>query len=93
VLFGYKPFWFIFEKLFETKTLVLVFKVDFGCPPPFGEGDIRKIAERQNIYILEVRGFLYAPFGASEKLKPFYWLDGFYKNNQVINELKNNSTN
>jgi hypothetical protein len=29
VLFGYKPFWFISKKLFETKTLVLVFKVDF----------------------------------------------------------------
>jgi hypothetical protein len=57
------------EKLFETKTLVLVFKVDFGCAPlPFGEG-------------------------TSEKLKHFYWLDGFYKNNQVINKLKNNPTN
>ena len=47
------------EKLFETKTLVLVFKVDFNPKPWFGV----------------------------EKLKLFYWLDGFYKNNQVINEL------
>jgi hypothetical protein len=36
VLFGYKPFWFISKKLFETKTLVLVFKVDFNPKPRFG---------------------------------------------------------
>jgi hypothetical protein len=47
------------EKLFETKTLVLVFKVDFSPKPWF----------------------------RAEKLKSFYWLDGFYKNNQAINEL------
>ena len=53
-----------FKKLFETKTLVLVFKVDFNPKPRFGV----------------------------EKLKSFYWLDGFYKNNQAINEQTNEQT-
>ena len=51
--------------MFETKTLVLVFKVDFNPKPWFGV----------------------------EKLKSFYWLDGFYKNNQAINERTNERTN
>jgi hypothetical protein len=59
VLFGCESYRFTSEKLFETKTLVLVFKVDFSPKPWF----------------------------RAEKLKSFYWLDGFYKNNQVINEL------
>jgi hypothetical protein len=55
------------KKLFETKTLVLVFKVDFNPKPWFG---VEKLLN-DNVYILEERGFLDTPpFGgrASKKL-------------------------
>jgi hypothetical protein len=70
------------EKLFETKTLVLVFKVDFNPKPWFG---VEKLLN-DKIFIFWRSGvFCMPPKGASEKLKLFYWLDGFYKNNQVTN--------
>ena len=43
-----------------------------GCylDPP--EGGIQKIAERQNIYILEVRGYLDPPEGGIQKIEIFF---------------------
>ncbi len=43
--------------MFETKTLVLVFKVDFNPKPWFG---VEKLLN-DNVYILEERGFLDTP--------------------------------
>jgi len=43
VLFGCESYRFTSEKLFETKTLVLVFKVDFNPKPRFGVEKLRTI--------------------------------------------------
>jgi hypothetical protein len=45
--------------LFETKTLVLVFKVDFNPKPWFGVEKLRTIKTARFM----VGGFLYAPEG------------------------------
>jgi hypothetical protein len=104
--------------LFETKTLVLVFKVDFnpkpwfgveklrtiktarfcgkglfGCPPPLGRGASEKLFETKTLVLVFKVDFNPKPRFGVEKLKSFYWLDGFYKNNQAINERTNEQTN
>ena len=100
-----------FKKLFETKTLVLVSKVDFNPKPRFGAekllnlkmvrfmvigffGEIsEKLFETKTLVLVFKVDFNPKPWFGVEKLKSFYWLDGFYKNNQAINERTNERTN
>ena len=57
VLFGCESYRFTSEKLFETKTLVLVFKVDFNPKPWFG---VEKLLN-DKIFIFWRSGVIWIP--------------------------------
>jgi len=68
-LFGYKPEWFMFKKLFGTKTLVLVSK--WFSTPTHGLG-VEKLRTIKTARFCGRVLFGCPPWGASEKLKSFF---------------------